>query len=285
MLERQINKEAPQLKPTKMIDFLTSGPALTALLILTILGVMIGSDNIRFIDLATDKLEEKKKTNAVNISLLLAFALRFALLAVAFWALSLTAPLWDISIPFFRGELSGQSLFLIIGGLFLLYKGSTEIHEEVEDRGFDVRKITADQSTSFGKSIYQTMIINAVFSFDAILLAIGLTNGLDKNFMRVMVLAAIALTLSLLILIVFKDRLQRIFKKHPSMHILGLGLLILVGFAMIVEGSYLSHFHLFGTDVEFLPKNYIYIAIGCSLIFLFMRIKFRKENVKGELTS
>lgn len=266
-----------------MIDFLTSGPALIALLTLTILGVLIGVDNIRFIEIATNKLGGQKKTNALNLSILLAFVLRFALLAIAFWILTLTAPFWDISISFFRGELSGRSLFLIIGGLFLLYKGATEIHEEVEDRGFDVRKITADQSTSFGKSIYQSMVINAVFAFDVILVAIGLTNELDKNILRVMVLAAIAVTLSLLILIVFKDALQRIFKKHPSIHILGLAFLILVGFAMIVEGSYLSHFHLFGTDAEFLPKNYINIAICTSLIFMFLAVKFRKENAKGEI--
>jgi len=270
---------------SNMIDFLTSGPAIIALFALTTLGVILGVDNIRFIDIATDKLDTKKKNNAVNLSVLMAFLLRFALLLILYWALSLTAPFWDINISWFRGEISGESLLLIIGGLFLLYKGTTEIHEEVEDRGYDVRKITSEQSPVFGKSIWQTTLLNTVFSFDIVLLALGLTNRLDNNTTRVIVLIAIALTLSLLILILFKKPLQRIHKKHPSINILGLALLILVGFAMLVEGAYLSHFHLFGSDAGMLPKNYIYAAIIIALIFLFLVIKIRKENIKGELTN
>jgi predicted tellurium resistance membrane protein TerC len=268
-----------------MIDFLTSGSAIIALLVLTALGVIIGVDNIRFIDIVTDKLSVKKKNNAINISVLFAFLLRFILLLLLYWVLTLTVSFWDINLSFLRAELSGESLLLIIGGLFLIYKGTTEIHEEVEDRGYDVRKITTAQSDSFGKSILQSSVINAVFAFDVVLLALGLTNRLDHNVARVIALIAISMSLSLLILIIFKDSLQRIFKKHPSINILGLGLLILVGFAMLVEGAYLSHFHLFGSDVGLLPKNYIYIAIIISLLFMFLVVKFRKENSEGELTN
>jgi len=268
-----------------MIDFLTSGPAIIALLVLTVLGVIIGADNIRFIDIATNKLSAKKKNNAVNISILLAFLLRFILLLLLYWVLTLTTSFWDISLPFLRAELSGESLLLIVAGLFLIYKGTTEIHEEVEDRGYDARKISNAQSDSFGKSIWQSSVINAVFAFDIVLLALGLTNRLDHNVARVIALIAISMTLSLLILIVFKDSLQRKFKKHPSINILGLGLLILVGFSMLIEGAYLSHFHLFGSDVGLLPKNYIYIAIIASLTIMLLAVKFRKENIKGELTN
>lgn len=283
MLENQESKEESQLKLNEMIDFLTSGPAVIGILILTVLGVIIGVDNMRFIDLATDKLDGKKKNNVVNLSILMAFIFRLGLVLVAYWVLSLTASFWSINIPFLRADISGQSLLLFVGGLFLLYKGTSEIHEEIEDRGFDVRKIVSGQSNSFGKSIWQTTVINAVFSFDIVLVAIGITNGLDGNVFRVIVLIMIALTLSLLILLLFKDKLNRIFKKHPSIHILGLGLLLLVGFAMLIEGAYLSHAHLFGSDVGFLPKNYIYIAVGTSLFLIFLNIKLRKENVKGEL--
>ncbi len=268
-----------------MIDFLTSGPAIIALIILTILGVIIGMDNIRFVGIATDKLDSKKKNNAINISILMAFLLRFALLLIIYWVLTLTASFWNISLSWFRAGISGQSLLLIVGGIFLLYKGTTEIHEEVEDRGYDVRKITLEQSSSMGKSIWQTTIINAAFSFDVVLLALGLTHGLHSNVFRVLVLIAIALTVSLLVLIIFKDSLLRIFDKHPSIQILGLGLLMLVGFAMLVEGAYISHFHLFGTDAGLLPKNYIYIAIGLSLFFMFLVVKFRKENSKGNIVN
>ena len=268
-----------------MIEFLTSGPAIIALLVLTSLGIIIGVDNIRFIDITAEKLSTKKKNNAINISILLAFLLRFVLLLLLYWVLTLTASFWDINLPFLRAELSGESLLLIVGGLFLIYKGTSEIHEEVEDRGYDERMITATQTDLFGKSIWQSTVVNAVFAFDVVLLALGLTNRLDHNVARVIALIAIAMTLSLLVLIVFKEKLQRIFKKHPSINILGLGLLILVGFAMLVEGAYLSHFHLFGSDVGMLPKSYIYIAIIISLIIMFLAVKLRKENVKGELTK
>ena len=268
-----------------MIDFLTSGPAILALLVLTIICVMIGMDNIRFIDVATEKLDKKTNAKAVNIGVLMAFLLRFLPLVVIYWALSLTAPFWDVNLSWFRAEITGESLLLIVGGLFLLFKGTTEIHEEVEDRGYDIRKIRSEQSTSFGKSIWQTTIISVVFSFDAVLLALGLTNRLDGNIVRVLVLMAIAMTLSLVILLLFKDSLQGVFKKHPSVNILGLGFLILVGFSMLVEGAYLSHFHLFGSDAGFLPKNYIYIAISLSLLIMYLVVKIRKENVKGELVD
>lgn len=266
-----------------MIDFLTSGPAIIALIVLTILGIMIGVDNLRFIEIATDKLENKSKNNAVNLSVLMAFLLRFGLLLLIYWTLSLTSTFWDVNLSFLRAEISGESLLLIVGGLFLIYKGTSEIHEEVEDRGFDVRKITAEQSTSFGKSIWQTSVINAVFAFDVVLLALGLMNRLDGNILRVIVLIAIAMTLSLLSLILFKEPLQRIFKKHPSINILGLGFLLLVGFAMLIESAYLSHLQIFGADVGMLPKSYLNIAILVSLIFMFLAVKLRKENVKGEL--
>jgi len=214
---------------------------------------------------------------------LFAFLMRIGLVLIAYWILSLTASFWSINMFWFRADISGQSLLLIIGGLYLLFKGTSEIHEEIEDPGFDVRKITNEQSNSFGKTFWQTSIINAAFAFDVVIVAIGLTNGLDSFPIRVIVLILIALTISLLILFLFKDSLNRIFKKHPSIHILGLGLLIVVGFSMLVEGGYLSHAHLFGSDVGFLPKNYIYMAIGLALIFMFLNVKLRKENVKGEL--
>lgn len=268
-----------------MINFLTSGPAIIALLVLTALGIILGLDNIKFIDIATDKLDNKKKNNSVNISILMAFLARFLILMLVYWVLSLTASFWHINMSWFRGEISGESLLLLIGGLFLLYKGTTEIHEEVEDCGYDVRKLTSEQSTNFGKSIWQTSLLNAVFSFDIVLLALGLSNRLDNVTSRVIVLMAIALTLSLLIIIIFKKSLLRVFKKHPSIHILGLAILILVGFAMLVEGAYLSHFHLFGSDVGMLPKSYLYVAIIIALVFMFLVVKFRKENTDGKLTD
>lgn len=268
-----------------MIDFLISAPALIALLTLTVLGIILSVDNIRFIDIAIDKLDGKNKSNAMNLSFLMAFLLRFALLLIVYWVVSLTAPFWDINLSWFRGGISGESLLLIIGGLFLLYKGTTEIHEEVEDRGYDVRKLTSEQSSIFGKSIWQTTLLNVVFSFDIVLLALGLTNRLDSTTARVIVLVAIAMTLSLLIVIIFKKSLLAIFKKHPSINILGLAILILVGFSMLVEGAYLSHLHLFGSDVGMLSKSFIYGAIIISLLLLFIVIKKRKENIKGELTN
>lgn len=268
-----------------MIDFLTSGPAILALTVLTLVCIMIGMDNIRFIDIATEKLDKNTNTKAVNLSVLMAFILRLLPLVIVYWALSLTAPFWDINLSWFRAELTGEALLLIVGGLFLLFKGTSEIHEEVEDRGFDIRKLKTEQSSSFGKSIWQTTVINVVFSFDAVLLALGLTNRLDGNIVRVLVLMAIAMTLSLVVILLFKGPLQRVFKKHPSINILGLGFLILVGFAMLVEGAYLSHFHLFGSDAGLLPKNYLYLAISLSLLIMYLVVKFRKENVKGELVD
>jgi len=266
-----------------MIDFLTSGPAIIALIILTIAGVMISADNLRFIEIASSKLDDNKKNKANNIGVLVAFLLRIVLAFVAVWILSLKVGVFDFNFLGIHAAITGESLFLIIGGLFLLYKGVTEIHEEVEDRGFDERKIISEQSSSFGKSIWKTTIINTVFAFDIVLLAVGLTNRLDTDMNRVLVLIIIAILLSLVLILVFKNYINRSFYKHPSLHIVGLSFLVLVGFIMLAEGAYLSHAKIFGSEVGALPKNLAYLVIGVSLLFLFINVKRRKENTKGEL--
>lgn len=268
-----------------MIDFLTSGPTFFAIIILTILAVIIGSDNIKFLTLTTTKLEPKQKSSTLNLALVIGLLLRIAFALIAFWTLSLTAPFWNISLPWFNAEISGYTLLLILGGLFLLFKATSEIHEEVEDRGFDERKIKSEQTKDMGKSIWNSTLINIIFSFDVVLLAVGLTNGLNDNKSYILIAIIIALCLSFLLLIVFKNKLQRVFEKHPSIHILGLGLLLLVGFSMVLEGAYISVMQLFGSPIGILPKIYIYVIIAIALILMFINIKIRKENSKGEIIS
>ena len=154
-----------------MFEIFTSPDAWIALLTLTFLEIVLGIDNIIFISIAAGKLEPAQRKKATNIGLVLAMVMRIVLLFGISLLTSMKKPFWVFDSEWITGGISGQGIILFLGGLFLLYKSTKEIHEKVEDKGHDEREVKKARSTSLTNAILQITVINIVFSFDSILTA------------------------------------------------------------------------------------------------------------------
>jgi len=242
-----------------------------SLLTLTFLEIVLGVDNIIFITLAANKLPEEKQAKATNIGLFLAMFLRIVLLLGISWLIAMNAPWINIDTSWLKAGFSGQSLILIVGGVFLLYKSVTEIHHKLESHeelGGSGKKTVSTMS----KVIVEIVLINIVFSFDSILTAVGMTNGVYGA----LLIMIIAVVLSVGIMMVFAHPIGKFVNKHPTIQMLGLAFLILIGFMLIIEGGHLAHLSFFGSEIGAVPKGYLYFAIAFSLLVEFLNMKLRK---------
>jgi predicted tellurium resistance membrane protein TerC len=275
-----------------MFEILTAPDALVALLTLTFLEIVLGVDNIIFISLAASKLPEEHQRKATNIGLFMAMIIRVILLFGISWLVAMEAPFWHVNFSWFKVGLSGQGLILLAGGLFLLYKSVNEIHEKVEDKGHDEREVAKGRKTTLTKAVIQICLINIVFSFDSILTAVGMTNGVGNTPTDALIIMIIAVVVSVIIMMIFANPVGRFVTKHPTVQLLGLSFLILIGFMLIAEGAHLSHLEIFGSQVGVIPKGYLYFTIAFSLLIEFINMKYRKttseivtthpENIKEE---
>jgi predicted tellurium resistance membrane protein TerC len=267
-----------------MVDLFSSPDAWIALLTLTFLEIVLGIDNIIFISIAAGKLEEKQRKKATNLGLVLAMALRILLLFGITWLTSLKKPFWFFSQSWIEGGVSGQALILFGGGLFLLYKSTKEIHEKVEDRGHDERAIKKSRSTSLWNAILQITVINIVFSFDSILTAIGMTSGISPDPNDALILMIIAVVASVIIMMLFANPVGDFVTRHPSIQILGLSFLILIGFMLIAEAAHLSNLVVFSSEIGSIPKGYLYFAIAFSLMVEFLDLR-RLRNSDNDVAD
>ena len=261
-----------------MFEILSTPDALVALLTLTFLEIVLGIDNIIFISLAASKLPEKHRKKATNIGLFLAMLIRIVLLFGISWLVAMEAPFWHFNLSWIQGGVSGQGLILFLGGLFLLYKSVSEIHEKVEDKGHDEREVRKGRSSSLNKAILQICLINIVFSFDSILTAVGMTNGISDNPNDALLIMIIAVVISVIVMMVFANPVGKFVTKHPTVQLLGLAFLILIGFMLIAEGAHLSHLVVFDQEVGVIPKGYLYFTIAFSLFIEFVNMRFRKTT-------
>ena len=248
---------------------LASPQTWVSLLTLTFLEIVLGIDNIIFISIVSNKLAAGDQGRARNIGLMLAMGLRIVLLLAVSYLVAMQAPLFSIHNEAFDGDFSGQSIILAIGGLFLLYKSTSEIHHKLEGSHAEDEKNASKAGASFAGVILQITLINVVFSFDSILTAIGLT----KDF-SIMVIAIIA---SVLIMMLFAGAVGQFVNRHPTIQMLGLAFLILIGFMLIAEGAHLAHLKVFGAEVGAVPKGYLYFAIAFSLFVEFLNIRLRRK--------
>lgn len=250
----------------------TSSEVWMSLLTLTFLEIVLGVDNIIFISIAAGKLPEQLQKKATNIGLFLAMFLRIALLFGISLLIAMKAPWIDFDFGWMRGGFSGQSLILISGGIFLLYKSVSEIHHKLED------DMNLDQhskkNNTLSSAIIQITIINIIFSFDSILTAVGMTNGLNGALL-IMIIAVVA---SVAIMMLFANPVGQFVNKHPTIQMLGLSFLILIGFMLIIEGAHLAHFSVNGNEIGAVPKGYLYFAIAFSLLVEFLNMKIRKKQ-------
>jgi predicted tellurium resistance membrane protein TerC len=271
-----------------MVELISNPNAWVALLTLTFLEIILGIDNIVFLSIVSGKLEAKDQPKARRIGLLLAMAFRIVLLFGITWVLSLQETLFHIDLGVFEAHITGQSLIIFAGGLFLLYKSVSEIHHKMEG---EEEAGKANAASSLSKAIVQIALLNIVFSFDSILTAIGMISmkgpaegGFGaEGAILIMILAVV---ISIIIMMIFAGPVSKFVNEHPTIQILGLSFLILIGVMLIAEGSHLAHFR-FGNDVEVgvIPKGYLYFAIFFSLFVEFLNIKMRKNSKPVKLKN
>ncbi|WP_375324399.1 TerC family protein [Flagellimonas sp. GZD32] len=261
-----------------MFDIFASPDAWMALLTLTFLEIVLGIDNIIFISIAAGKLEEGNRRKATNVGLLFAMVMRIVLLFGITWLTKMKKPFLVLDESWVTGGISWQAVILFAGGLFLLYKSTHEIHEKIEDRGHDEREVTKSRSSSLMNAIVQITVINIVFSFDSILTAIGMTNGISSNPNDALMLMITAVVISVLIMMLFANPVGEFVNNYPSIQVLGLSFLILIGFMLIAESAHLSHLVIFDNEVGSIPKGYLYFAIAFSLMVEFLNLRIQKNN-------
>ena len=223
-----------------------------ALLTLTFLEKVLGVDNIIFISIVSNKLPESQQAKARTLGLAFALIFRILLLLGISYIIQFTQPL----ITVFDFEMSGRDLILAGGGLFLLFKSTLEIHHKMEGKAEVVK---ANSVNNFARVVFQIILLDMVFSFDSILTAIGLV--------KEVLIMIIAVTISIGVMMAFAGKISRFINKHPTLQILALSFLILIGFMLLVEG-----FH-----VE-VPKGYIYFAVFFSLAVEVINMRMRKKE-------
>ena len=257
-----------------ILALLTDPAAWAALLTLIVLEVVLGVDNLIFIAILSSKLPPHQQSTARRVGLILALVMRIALLLLIGWLVTLQAPLFDLGItgspgphgePTFETAFSGRDLILLAGGLFLLWKATKEIHHNMEpqiesgevlDRNKGVAEIT------FGAAIAQIIALDMVFSIDSILTAVGMTDEIP------IMVTAVIITVG--IMLIAADPLARFIERNPTLVMLALAFLVMIGLVLIADG--------FGFHV---PKGYIYAAMAFSVAVEILNIVKRGRRTRA----
>jgi predicted tellurium resistance membrane protein TerC len=244
-----------------------------ALLTLTFLEIILGIDNIIFISISANKLPENQVRKATLMGLALAMITRILLLLSVSYLIALKDPFWSIDLGWFKTGLTGQSIILFLGGLFLLFKSTKEIRQKVE-KTEEEQVLKTPKVISFKSVIIQIILIDIVFSFDSILTAVGMTNGVDGA----LIIMIIAVIVSIIIMMIFSQPINKFVNRNPTIQMLALSFLILIGFMLITEGAHLSHTEFFNKTVGVIPKGYLYFAITFSLGVEMLNLKLRNKK-------
>jgi predicted tellurium resistance membrane protein TerC len=235
-----------------MMEMFTSPELLIALLTLTVLEIVLGVDNVIFISILSAKLPKDQQQRARRVGLMGAMFMRIGLLFSISWLVSLTAPLFNV----LGRDFSGRDLILAGGGLFLLAKATFEIHDKLEgEEGHVSGKVAA----TFASVIFQVMLLDIVFSLDSVITAVGMADNL-----WVMVTAVV---LAVLVMLMAADSISNFVEKHPTVKILALSFLLLIGMSLVADG--------FGQHIG---KGYIYFAMGFSIFVEMINIRIRDKR-------
>ncbi len=224
------------------MEWVTNPEAWIALLTLTVLEIVLGIDNIVFISILTNRLPEHQRPRARRLGLALAMGMRIALLLAIGWIASLTNVLFTVA----GHAVTGRDLVFLLGGLFLIYKATSEIHERLEGPGHEDG--AAKQAVaSFGAVLAQIVLLDIVFSLDSVITAVGMADDIP-----VMVAAVV---IAVLVMMVSAGPIARFVEEHPTVKMLALAFLILIGVSLIADGL-----------GQHIPKGYIYFAMGFSIL-------------------
>ena len=243
-----------------LFGFLTDPTAYAALATLMIMEIVLGIDNLIFISILTNKLPLHQQTSARRIGIGLALILRLGLLATIAWIIGLTAPIFEIAGHVF----SWKDVILIAGGLFLVYKATTEIHHSVDPVDKEDASIAKKASITFSSAIVQILILDLVFSLDSIITAVGMTDELG--------IMIIAVVVAVTVMLLAADPLANFIDKNPTIVMLALGFLLMIGATLIAEG--------FGYHVE---KGYIYAAMAFSALVEVLNMLTRRKTKKTDV--
>lgn len=239
------------------MEWLASPEAWVALLTLTVMEIVLGIDNVIFISILAGKLPPEQRDKARILGLSLAMIMRIGLLFSISWLANLTQPLFTL----FGKDISGRDLILLAGGLFLIYKATSEIHNKLEGEEH-VQAIGA--AASFASVIAQILLLDIVFSLDSVLTAIGMSDNLG-----VMVTAVV---IAVGVMLVASGPLSTFVQEHPTVKMLALSFLLLIGTSLVAEG--------WGFHID---KGYIYAAMGFSVLVEFLNLRSTKKNTPVEL--
>lgn len=253
--------------------FLHSGTWI-ALVTLTLLEIILGIDNLIFISLSANKLHEQQQKKATFVGLTLAMMIRILLLLSISYIIALKNPFLTIQTVWLSASFTGQSLILFIGGVFLLYKSTKEIHQKIESMNTSEKTQLPNTTPVFSNVIIQIVLIDIVFSFDSILTAIGMTNGIDGD-LTIMILAVV---ISMFVMMIFANSISAFIRMNPTLQILALSFLILLGFMLITEAAHLSFLKIFNKSVGAIPKGYLYFALLFSLGVEVLNFRVRKAS-------
>lgn len=230
-----------------------------SLITLTFLEIVLGIDNIIFISILTGRLPKEQQEKGRIIGLTLAIVFRIILLLFIFWIVGLVEPLFTV----FGWPVSGRDLILIAGGLFLMAKSTTEIHTKLQGAEESSKDI-AKKTVSFSSVITQIILLDIVFSFDSVITAVGLVSHIS--------IMIIAVLLSLGVMLIFANRVSDFIHKHPTMKMLALSFLLMIGLLLFVEGFHIE-----------VPKGYVYFAMAFAFVVELLNLKLRKKSEPVEL--
>ena len=242
----------------EFMDIFTSPELLLALATLAALEIVLGIDNIIFISIVTGKLPEHQRVSARRLGLALAAITRIMLLFSLAWIIGLTATLFEV----FGNAISWRDIILIAGGAFLIVKSAMEMHDKLEGAGHGERSVAAQ--IGFSGAILQILMLDVVFSLDSVITAIGMVDRLE-----VMILAVL---LAVGVMMIFANPVGNFVEKHPTIQMLALSFLLLIGMVLIADGL---NFHI--------PKGYVYSAIAFATVVELLNIRLRKKSVPVQM--
>ena len=251
------------------ITSLLSGQAVIALVTLTILEIVLGIDNIIFISVLADKLPAEQQNKARIVGLSLAMIMRILLLLCISWIMSLTTPIavighLGIHITGDEQPLNWRDLILLVGGIFLIYKATTEIHEKLEG---DDQPGSGKTGASFASVLVQILLLDIVFSLDSVITAVGMVQTSHENRRVGLTIMIIAVVIAVGVMLFAAKPISDFVNRHPTVKMLAFSFLILVGAVLIVDAS---HRHI--------PKGYIYFAMAFSIGVEILNLRLRKSR-------